>query len=337
MRVRASSLVVCLLFVVWAVGIATAQSNQSVQITKGPAVENAGSNSAVIAWSTNTNASTILKYGTDPNNLSQTAEAPWGGLTHRVTIHNLNPNTTYYFQVTSAQAQGTGTGTISTVEQFKTTNGPGASNNQPQQQGGSDNAQVVVGPIPQQVTANSAQIYWETTQPTENIVKYGTSQSSLNQTAQSPYGGQTHHVSLNNLQPSTTYYFSIEKPDGTVRSSGQFQTEAQNTAQNSKAVQITNGPNVDYLANNAAKISWSTNVPASSVVKYGTDPNSLSQTAQAPWGPSHTVTLSNLNPNTKYYFQIQSAQGQGTGTTASSNAYSFQTIQNGQSAMTMQH
>ncbi len=124
MRARITLAGVCLLLLALAVGVATAQSSQNVQITKGPTIENAGNNSAVIAWSTNTNASTVLKYGTDPNNLNQTAEAPWGGLTHRVTIKNLNPNTTYYFQVTSAQGQGSGTGAVSTIEQFKTANGP---------------------------------------------------------------------------------------------------------------------------------------------------------------------------------------------------------------------
>lgn len=337
---------VCFVFVLWAVTFGIAQAQQgtkSVQLTNGPKVEHTDSNSAVIAWSTNTNASTVLKYGTDPNNLNQTAQAPWGGLTHRVTIKNLQPNTTYYYQVTSGQAQGSGTGVMSSVQQFQTiaaggSGGSASNTNQPQQQSGSDNAQIMVGPIPQKVTANSAQIYWETTQPTENIVKYGTSQNSMDQTAQVPYGGQTHKVTLSNLQPSTTYYFSIQKPDGTVRSAGQFQTQAQNQAQNNNAVQIVDGPNVEYLANNQAKIAWSTNVPSSSVVKYGTDPNSLTQTAQAQWGgTTHRVTINNLNPNTKYYFKIESGQGQGTGTTASSNAYSFQTIQTGQSAMTMQH
>jgi hypothetical protein len=51
-----------------------------------------------------------VTYGTNPNNLTQLAEAPWGagGLTHRVQIRNLKPGTTYYFTVETGQAQGTG-------------------------------------------------------------------------------------------------------------------------------------------------------------------------------------------------------------------------------------
>lgn len=126
MKTKLSFCAMCFLLVLWAVSPGTAQSGQSVQITNGPTVEHVDNNSAIVAWSTNTNASTLLKYGTDPNNLTQTAQAPWGGVTHRLTINNLQPNTTYYFQVTSGQAQGTGTSAMSNVSQFKTTNGPGA-------------------------------------------------------------------------------------------------------------------------------------------------------------------------------------------------------------------
>lgn len=125
MRTKFARLMVCVTFVLWAVQLCSAQ-NQNLRITNGPTVEHAASNSAVIAWSTNTNAGTVVKYGTDPSNLSQTAQAPWGGLTHRVTINNLQPNTTYYFQVTSAQGQGTGTSAMSPMSQFKTTNRPAA-------------------------------------------------------------------------------------------------------------------------------------------------------------------------------------------------------------------
>jgi|SRR5579872_4872646 len=92
----------------------------NLKITHGPVLESVGDNLATIAWSTNVNASTILKYGTNPSQLSETAEAPWGGVTHRVHLRGLRPGTTYYYRIESTQAQGTGTQAISTVEQFRT-------------------------------------------------------------------------------------------------------------------------------------------------------------------------------------------------------------------------
>ena len=105
------------------------EENGSVKITGGPTIEYVDNNSATIAWSTNRKGSTRVTYGTDPNNLTQLAESPWGagGLTHRVQIHNLKPNTTYYFQVETGQAAGTGGAEVESpkVLSFKTT-APGA-------------------------------------------------------------------------------------------------------------------------------------------------------------------------------------------------------------------
>lgn len=120
MQNRVGMWMLVLAFTLCFVALGMAQQSQNLQITNGPVVENVSGNSAEIAWSTNVNAASVIKYGTDKNNLSQTAQAPWGGVTHRITLQNLQPNTTYYFQVESQQAQGTGTGAMSGVSQFKT-------------------------------------------------------------------------------------------------------------------------------------------------------------------------------------------------------------------------
>src|SRR5438270_1732047 len=81
----------------------------AVKITKGPIIEYASADKAVIAWSTNEPSSTLLHYGTDRNSLSQTAQAPYGGDTHRVDLKNLQANTVYFFKFESEHGEGTGT------------------------------------------------------------------------------------------------------------------------------------------------------------------------------------------------------------------------------------
>ncbi len=92
----------------------------AVEITSGPVVENVTDTTAVIAWSTNVNAGTVLRYGTDPNHLDRTAGMPWGGLTHRVDLKDLKPDTKYYFKAESAQGQGTGTAATAPPSSFRT-------------------------------------------------------------------------------------------------------------------------------------------------------------------------------------------------------------------------
>jgi len=105
---------------------AGAQKPAAVKITNGPVVEGVGDTWAVIAWTTNTGGSTVVRYGTDQNNLSQTAQAPYAdnektqGQNHRVRVTNLQPNTTYFFVVDSGQGEGTGTEAKSQIGQFKT-------------------------------------------------------------------------------------------------------------------------------------------------------------------------------------------------------------------------
>lgn len=95
-------------------------SRRAVQITQGPVVELVTDTTAEIAWSTNVNSGTALRYGTDPSHMDLTAGMPWGGLTHRVTIKNLQPNTTYYFKAESGQGQGTGTQAETAQASFQT-------------------------------------------------------------------------------------------------------------------------------------------------------------------------------------------------------------------------
>lgn len=105
----------------WTAASSSAQdSYPAVQITHGPVVESTTETMAVIAWSTNVNAGTMLRYGTDPDHLDQSASMPWGGITHRVNLRNLSPGTTYYFQAESAEGQGTGTSAKSQVASFLT-------------------------------------------------------------------------------------------------------------------------------------------------------------------------------------------------------------------------
>jgi Purple acid Phosphatase, N-terminal domain len=110
-----------------------------------------------------------------------------------------------------------------------------------------------------------------------------------------------------------------------------FGVWAQNKPQSER---ITNGPVVKKTTDTVAEISWSTDAPGSSIVKYGSSANSLNQTAEEPWGGAkesngdynHTVWIKNLKPNTTYYFMVVTGQGLGTGTETQSRPQEFHTM-----------
>jgi phosphodiesterase/alkaline phosphatase D-like protein len=323
---------------------ATVAFAQDVTITKGPVVEHASADSAVIAWSTNVSSSTVVKYGTDQNNLSQTAQAPWGSLTHRVTIKNLEPGKTYYFQVESGQAQGGGGNATGPVGTF-TTQGGGSASASPTSEDYDKQFNIVSGPNVEQVTDTGATVAWTTDRPSSSIVKYGSDRNNLDQTAQEPWGATTHRVHIKNLQPGTQYYFSVHSAQGTNAPSQSADTTVMpfkttggggESASNGDAgkIRITNGPVLERVGDTSVVVAWSTNLPSSSIVKYGSDPNSLNQMAQEAWGQTtHRVELKNLQPGQRYYFSVHSAQGKNAaGQSADAGPMPFTTAQQGQEA-----
>ena len=199
-----------------------APNSQAIRIVNGPRVEGTSAHTAVIAWTTNTRGSSIIHYGTSQNALNQTAESPYTkqGQTHRVEIKNLQPNTTYYFAADSGQGFGTGTDSKSATGQFHT-KALGTGGGEAAEAGEKPEAvKIINGPRVESVGDNSAVIAWTTNEASSSVIHYGTSRGSLTQTAESPYADkegasyQTHRVTLKNLKPNTTYYFSVDSGQG---------------------------------------------------------------------------------------------------------------------------
>lgn len=117
-----------LAFAVISGSLALYAQDQAAQplITNGPVVESVTPTTGVVAWSTNVSSGSVVNYGTAPDRLSRRSEMPWGGYTHRVTLRQLQPDTTYFFQASSPDAKGTGEVLRSRVEQFHTPAADGA-------------------------------------------------------------------------------------------------------------------------------------------------------------------------------------------------------------------
>jgi phosphodiesterase/alkaline phosphatase D-like protein len=305
-----------------------------VQITQGPTETNVTGNSVDISWTTNVKGSSTIEYGTDRNNLSQTAHGGWGGPEHKVTLRSLQPNTTYYYRVLSTEGKTTGTGAIARVDSFTTGNTGSSGNNSGN--GGSNPAEIQItsGPTVQNVTDKTAEIYWVTNTKGSSTVQFGTDPNNLVNTAHGGWGGPEHRTRLGNLKPGTTYYYRVLSKDavgsgddvtGTVQS---FQTSGTSSAASptttTSAVgggttvstigasnapsnaMITAGPYVRNVGRDNAEIYWTSNAAAPSTVFFGTDRTSLNMMAQSPVsGTSHSVVIPNLRPDTVYYVRVQ--------------------------------
>ena len=104
---------------------------EHVEITKAPELESANSWMAIVRWTTTNPRGDdehdgVVHYGTDPENLDQTARGhirlnrAHPETMFRVRLQPLQPETTYYYKVTSAGASGENDGVESGVGQFTT-------------------------------------------------------------------------------------------------------------------------------------------------------------------------------------------------------------------------
>jgi hypothetical protein len=88
-------------------------------------------------------------------------------------------------------------------------------------------------------------------------------------------------------------------------------------------VRIIQGPKIELAKEHLTIINWTTNNPGGSpvhygIVHYGTDPNSLIETAKSPirLNPDHSSTvfrvrLDSLEPHTTYYYTVDSMEATG--------------------------
>ena len=325
------------------------QANANIDVVSGPSVD-AASDHAVIRWRTDKVSASSIKYGTDQNNMSQEKKISGGSRDHNVTLTGLQPGTKYFFQILSRNGDVRKTGDFTTQGSSSAgTSSNGSGNSSSASNGSStnasgkvDNVQILDGPRPQNVTPNSATIYWRTDDVAASDVKYGLDQNNPDKRAYERGGAREHTAELTNLEAGKTYYYQILRRDGSVRTSGQFSTPTSNAStmpstggaqsSNNATVNVSRGPVPQYVNQNMALISWQTDRQSSSTVKYGTDPNNLSQTATGNWGTNHQVQVQGLQPSTTYYYQVQSSPAEGTGNVATSQTANFQTVAPGQQA-----
>jgi hypothetical protein len=188
-----------------------------------------------------------------------------------------------------------------------------------------------------------AVVTWMTAAPGESRVYFGTVPDELNRVSENRTVGTIHRVDLSDLRPDTTYYFRIDDGQSDTHATNLFRTGAKGAppVRGQVAAQVTNaaappaaaaatpppqspvlpgratspaailrGPAIQYADDVSAVITWTTSAPAATRLAYGESPDAMTSMAQEPGqSTSHRVHLSNLRPQTTYYFRPASAAG----------------------------
>ncbi|MDD2807643.1 MAG: fibronectin type III domain-containing protein [Patescibacteria group bacterium] len=271
--------------------------------------------SAVITWNTNRTAYAKIQYGLNTGAYTFTIQTNQKATTQTMTIFGLSAETTYYFKIMSDD----GTNQVySTERSFKTSK---AIDNQ---------ATTISGVSVVYTTGSTATIQWQTDEDATTEVEYGMSQT---------YGAskvdgrlvRSHDITLTGLIDGTSYHFRVKSKDKSNNistwSDSTFSTKVTNVSDN-QALTIYNikpaAENDVNIKQTSVIISWWTNKLSEGWVRFGTSPayGQVFNTTP-PRDFMNSVTITNLKPNTTYYFEINGRDVNGK--TANSGGFSFKT------------
>jgi hypothetical protein len=265
-------------------------SGQGISNVAASSVTNS---SAVITWTTDIASSSLVNYGVTTSYGSSSAINQAPVTAHSVTLSGLNANTLYNYNVVSSGSSGNPT--TSASFRFATLS-----------------TAPIIGDLNViYITSNSATINWTTDQPSAAMVNYGTTSNYTVSSPLFPALTIAHTVTLNGLAANTTYNFATISAAGSgIASTSVNQTFT--TPGASAPPPNASNLGVSNIANTSATITWSTDVPANTVLLYGPT-TALGQFApvQTALTTSHGVTLTGLDPGTNYDFVIESTGANG--------------------------
>lgn len=258
----------------------------AVLFTAAPTVSEVTFNSAKVSWKTDRPADGKVEFGTSVSALTQTAQETGPPTTdHTVVLTDLQPGAQYFFRVRSSAA-GVADG-VSDVLSFQTELQP-----------------ILVSNVSvASVTSTSAVVTWATDLASDSRVEYGTSAANLNLSATDAQVVTSHRVELKGLTPGTEYFLRVVSSiPGRARGASDilsFKTLG--------LIKITDGPSVTGVGANRVTLTWTTDVPSDSTVEVGTDEQTIvAKVTSADLVTTHTVTVTDLKPDTAYVARVSS-------------------------------
>jgi len=260
-------------------------------IIAGPMVVNVSQTKATIIWETDEPSISGVSYNDGTSYFLVKDEE----LIKRHEIHltNLSPATLYNFTVSSTDGLANGP-TLSIQKSFYTLAQPDIE------------APIITESIKiVGITHKSAVIHWETDEPSNAVIKYGTNAENLNLQIADSTMKSKHNVQLTGLGENTTYYIKIESIDSTGNSSHSLiQSFSTRSMPDTTPPSFISLPQISKVSRDRAVLEWETNEPVEFQFFYGEGVNRNLQKSDGNKKSKHQVILTNLQGNTSYGFKV---------------------------------
>jgi chitodextrinase len=270
---------------------------------------------ATVSWTTNEPSDTQVDYGTTLSYGNSTTLNSSLVTSHSQTLSSLSPDTLYHYRVRSRDAAGNLA--VSSDYTFTTLALP----------------DTTAPSAPASLTATALStteinLTWTASTDTVGVTGYriercpGSTCTNFGEIGTTASTGYTDR----SLSAGTTYRYRVRATDAAGNLSAYSSIVSVATLAN--PAPDTTAPVISGISysggNDSRTITWTTNEPADSLLRWGTSASSLTQsTSDSTLVFSHTLTMSGLNRRTKYYFQVVSKDA--AGNSASSPVMTFDT------------
>lgn len=159
-------------------------------------------------------------------------------------------------------------------------------------------------------------ITWNTDIATSSRITYGISGGSGTLQKSSSLFDTEHSVELTGLAPATKYYYQIKVTDSSGQSTKNATGSWPTFTTLAEPPQDTTGPVISNenvsRDSHSVIISWNTDEQATSVITYGMSGSSSTlQNSSSVLVTDHLIELTDLNPETEYYYQIKVTDSSG--------------------------
>jgi hypothetical protein len=313
--------------------------------------------SAIVTWVTDKKADSIVNYGLDRNygivrDSALTTE-------HQLVLDNLLPNTDYYFQVASVDENGNQAASkgftfstkklveiagvekfgeegkliekaVEAVYQMKSEEAVAFTKEKIAEIGAEKAGElVIIGDPRAEVGEDWAKISWATNKETNSMVAL-VPEADYNPQSQDPYIMKVgepneyvmnHLVEISGLKPATTYHFQVQS---TPRI-GSIAKSEDRTFTTLSVLPVIANLQVVKVEEDAATLSWLTNIPCSSLIEYkNLKTGEVKQVGDPTFITIHRFRISNLDFDTTYQVIVKAENEQGDKT--QSQPITFTTI-----------
>jgi hypothetical protein len=307
-------------------------------------IANIKSDSAEITWTTDKESDSTINYGLN-DSFGIVRE---GALStkHLLTIDDLDPSTTYYFRVVSADADGNTSATAGfqfttkgktnidrIINEIKKVINPEdlkkIQETVQEQQTDQIKPPSIVGSPKVIPNEGGATITWSTDRDADSHV-FLAPEGEYNPNSANPYtidqgdakeATQKHVVNVIGLEPATVYHYSVSSTD----LAGLTGTSEDDTFETKAAIPIVQNIKVTKVQENSATVSWTTPVLAKGVVSYTNLRTKATKSAGSPvFAANQSINLTGLEFGTRYSAVISATNK--AGDNFDSKPFSFITV-----------